>query len=450
MKILFGFHDTHVDKICKSNPKEFGIIRRKKNILKENKNKELQIYDYPSFKLERNYSNSLENLEQGINKILWSPLTQMLYERDYLNIKLETLSLRSIKILNFIHSSVFLLKKIRPSCIIHHNMPHNFKSWTFCCVAELMGVKIFYPELSHLPWRYYLVRGLSKPGELVEINQKEVNSLSETELRNFEKIFKDRNSDSILSQPKYSFFNSKKYSNSIKYEIINFWKRPDLIVNKILCINQYKNIEIDIIPGSKDVIFFLHYQPELSTLPRGYNFSQQYRAIDILSRSLPKGSYLYVREHLATFKGLCSWKERNVNFYRHINSLPNVKILSLKKYSYEIMKNCGVVATISGTVAIEGFYKQKKVIIFTPLGPLMNIKHNNIHIYENIEKLKFFLAGKKEVVNSSDILLNIEKFSMSGFDTDSNNFDNLNTVNHAWRDLARKKWINFLLKKFEY
>ena len=147
--------------------------------------------------------------------------------------------------------------------------------------------------------------------------------------------------------------------------MINWWKRPDILINKFICIRKYKQLETSEIPSSKDVVFFLHYQPELTTTPRGYKYGQQYHAINLISRSLPKGSYLFVRENIATFKGFCSWKERNINFYNSIHSLPNVKILSLERPAYEIIDNCNTAATISGTVTSEALYRKKSSYFFT-------------------------------------------------------------------------------------
>ena len=68
----------------------------------------ITIYDFPSFKNEKNKDYSLENYEQFIHKITWDSVTQMLYERDFLDFKIESLTLRSIKILNYICSCISL------------------------------------------------------------------------------------------------------------------------------------------------------------------------------------------------------------------------------------------------------------------------------------------------------------------------------------------------------
>ncbi len=450
MKILFAFYDAHLDHICKSYPKDFAIIRKRKSLFNESIYKGINIYDFPSFEGERNNNYLLENYEKFIHEITWDSVTQMLYERDFLDFKIESLTLRSIKITNYICSCISLLEKIKPKCIFLYNMPHQFHSWVFCSIAEHMGVEVYYQEQSHIPWRYYLVKGILKPGKLTEIDTQEKKKLSKEESENIETLFNLRRSNSNHSRPTYSIFSSKKYSRPIVSEIINWWKRPDILINKFLCIRKYKQLETSEIPSSKDVVFFLHYQPELSTTPRGYKYAQQYYAINLISRSLPKGSCLFVKEHIGTFKNYCSWKERSINFYNQINSLPNVKILSLKHPTHEIIDSCDTVATISGTVASEALYRQKKVLVFTPLGPCMIIKKKNFHLYENIENLRNFLETENnDPLTLSDIYLNLESYSMSGFEADNKVENGLNRISYDWRELARKKLINFLVKKFD-
>lgn len=447
MKILFAWYDSFIDSICKANQGDFGVIRKRKSLYNKKGIPEwVKIYDYPSLKNNKNFISSISNLEKFIQKISWDSQTLMLYDRDSVSFKIETSSLRSIKIINYAYSCASLIEQLKPKCIFYHNMPHQFKSWVFCNIAEHMGVKIYYPEYTYIPWRYYLVEGINKPGRLIQIENDKTEEISEQEHLNLEKLFNQRILNSKISMPDYSLKFNGSYSNSLAVELKNFCKRPDLIINKILCIQKYKKLETFEMPKIKDVVFFLHYQPELSTLPRGYEFAQQYNAIKILSYALPKDATLFVREHLGTFKNLCTWKERNREFYNQISSIPNVKILSLERPSYEIINSCGTVATISGTSAIEGLLRKKKIITFSPVGPYMFLNHVNLHKYQNFDKLKNFLIEKKsDTITLSDFSTNLNKFTISGFPADENNQMSLNRVNNAWRDLAREKWINYII-----
>lgn len=449
LKILFGFYDHQTGMLCKKYPDDYKIIEKDYKIIERRKKGDSRFINYPNF----NYSGKLKkidrNLDKFINEVAWDQQTLMLYDRDFFGKKLETLTIRSIKITNFILSSFVLLQKLSPKFIIFHNMPHQFKSWVFAIVAEKLGSKIVYPEFTIIPWRYYLVRGIKKPGILMKKKNKYLkkNSFGLEDSEAIKSLFRIRVLNSKKSIPRYANKNYRDYSPKLFKDLIKYWKRPDLIVNKYICYNQYKKLQFNEIPTQKDVVFFLHYQPELSTLPRGYFFAQQYLAINLLSHSMPYGATLYVREHPSTFANLCTWKERTKKFYKSIANLANVRILSLDTPSYELINNCGTVATISGTPAIEALTRGKKAIVFAPVGPYMGIYHQNLHKYKNLQNLKFFLK-KKNIKLKSQFKINFRNFNkvtMSGIEKKFKDFANVNQVSLKWRDRSRKKWIDYLL-----
>jgi len=274
LKILFGFHDEYIGKLCKKYPKDFQIIRkRKENYL--NFESDLKFYDYPSFEYHEKLNSIDNNLDKLIKNIIWNEQTLMLYDRDFSGINFGTLSLRSVKITNYILSCISLLKKLNPKFIFFHNMPHQFKSWVFAIIAETLGSKIVYPEFTVIPWRYYLVEGIGNPGKLIAKNNKI--SKTKDEIATITSLFKLRALNSEKSIPKYASNIKKNYNLRFISDFKKYWNRPDLVLNKYLCYNQYKKLQYNQNPRKKDVVFFLHYQPELSTLPRGYGFAQQFK-----------------------------------------------------------------------------------------------------------------------------------------------------------------------------
>ena len=113
MKILFGYVDSHVIQLCKANPIEYGVIRKRKNSISD-LSYNISIYDYPSLDKIDTSNIALDGYERSFSKILWDPISLMLYERDYFAFKFETLSLRSIKISNFIFSRFYwIMPRIR-------------------------------------------------------------------------------------------------------------------------------------------------------------------------------------------------------------------------------------------------------------------------------------------------------------------------------------------------
>jgi len=109
----------------------------------------------------------------------------------------------------------------------------------------------------------------------------------------------------------------------------------------------------------------IHYQPERSTSPEAGIFSNQLLMIDLISKCVPKGWSVYVKEHPMQFNkktsGECS---RTVDFYDDIASLANVKLVALSSSSFDLIDNSKAVATATGMVGWESILRGKPVLVF--------------------------------------------------------------------------------------
>ena len=76
------------------------------------------------------------------------------------------------------------------------------------------------------------------------------------------------------------------------------------------------------------------------------------------------------------------------------------------------------------------------------------LDNENLHKYKDLKNLKNFL--KKKIVKRKDdfikSLRNYDKYTMSGIEKKIKDINKMNTVNLKWRDNARVKWIDFLIK----
>lgn len=112
-------------------------------------------------------------------------------------------------------------------------------------------------------------------------------------------------------------------------------------------------------PDEKFIYFALHMQPEATTSPMGGVFVDQYYVILLLARNLPKGVTVVVKEH-----PMQELWQRTPDFYNLLKAEPNVKFVSLKENSFELIERCLAVATITGTVGWEALFLDKPVIVF--------------------------------------------------------------------------------------
>jgi hypothetical protein len=116
------------------------------------------------------------------------------------------------------------------------------------------------------------------------------------------------------------------------------------------------------LPTTPFVIYFMHYQPERSSLPEGLLFVQQWLAIRLLSWALPPGWTLMVREHPSMWLQPLDITVRTPDLYREIASLPNVRICSMDVDTFEVIDNSRAVATLTGSVGFQAILRNRPVL----------------------------------------------------------------------------------------
>lgn len=110
--------------------------------------------------------------------------------------------------------------------------------------------------------------------------------------------------------------------------------------------------------GKRFVFYPLHTEPELALGLISPEFYFQLTAISALSRDLPAGTILAVKESI-TGVG-----RRPDNFYSQILNHKNVVMLNILEQGYEVVRRASAVATISGTAGFEAAVQGIPVISF--------------------------------------------------------------------------------------
>lgn len=169
--------------------------------------------------------------------------------------------------------------------------------------------------------------------------------------------------DGYISGHKESMVSKvKKYAEYMKvfryrrslpdFKMILFWP----ILDKIKKLN-WKLFEQPV-AGEKYVFYPLHVDPEMSTSLMGKWYINQLSLIDNIAKSLPCNYKLYVKEHKRNFSSRPSY------YHDEIKKNPNVRLISPDADSFEIIKQCSLVLTITGTAGWEAVLFQKPVIVF--------------------------------------------------------------------------------------
>ena len=105
------------------------------------------------------------------------------------------------------------------------------------------------------------------------------------------------------------------------------------------------------------VFFPLHLQPEATTLVRGQFFQDMLAVVRNLALSLPVGYRLVVKEHDVMFG------RRAVGFFRELQRMPNVVIISPYASGPALVRKAAAIAVVTGTVGWDGILLGKPVVV---------------------------------------------------------------------------------------
>lgn len=149
--------------------------------------------------------------------------------------------------------------------------------------------------------------------------------------------------------------NNILYSNPLKHFL--FYVKVEFKKQFLFRKNRYFAV-----PEKNDdyVYMPLHLIPESTTFVKAPFYINELNIIEQVSKSLPIGWKLYVKEHQAMLG------ERSLDFYKKVKKFPNVKLVQFNYYDdpKPWIENAKGVITITGTGAYEAAMLGKKAIIF--------------------------------------------------------------------------------------
>lgn len=250
----------------------------------------------------------------------------------------------------------------------------------------------------------------------------------------FGKIIYDFNLNYFKGSTIFKKKNKIFYPNTLKF--ISFFLKFEIKRWYLLGKNKYFSIPRF---GEKYVYMPLHLIPESSTFVHAPYYINEIFLIEQISKSLPLGLKLYVKEHQAMLG------ERPLSFYKKVNSLSNVKLMQVNYYKdpKPWIVNSECVVTITGTTAYEAALLGKPSIIFgdMPFNYISSITKisdfndlpnffRNLSNIENIHSCAAYIAAVKHIGNSVNlnllmikgekILLGLEKIDQE-FENEINN-----------------------------
>jgi hypothetical protein len=239
-----------------------------------------------------------------------------------------------------------------------------------------------------------------------------------------EKSFKDlREAIEIISSSQSSF--RKNFRNSKKIWIKGALKYLSLIINseyrdyysnygkflsKVIYLEgtfplklRYRKKFIDNnfstnLDYNQNFIYFpLSLDPERSTLIPATFYTNQLEVITNIAKSLPIDFQLFVKEH--PMQKILAW--RNIEFYKEIMELPNVKLIHPSISQENILKHCKMLITIAGTSGLEAALYEKPSIVFSDV---IYASLPSVYRLKNLEELPTAIRESLKVkVKLSDV-----------------------------------------------
>lgn len=168
------------------------------------------------------------------------------------------------------------------------------------------------------------------------------------------------------------------YPNPIKYFL--FYAKVDLKRQLLFRNNNVFEAPVE----NEDYVYMpLHLIPESTTFVKAPFYINELSIIEQVSKSLPIGWKLYVKEHQSMLG------ERSMKFYKEVKKIPNVRLVKFNFYDDPkpwIEKAKGVI-TITGTGAYEAAMLGKKALVFgdVPFGLISSI--TKVSSFEELPKL---------------------------------------------------------------
>lgn len=199
-----------------------------------------------------------------------------------------------------------------------------------------------------------------------------------------------------LVQKLYSkYFSNKKeefnYIGSFVYRHIR------MLTNRILFNKYYQQI-----PSGRFIYYPFHVPMDVALTVRAPLFVDQYYLIDYISRNIPNGYFLAIKEHPAMI-GVVEYKRIKELLIRN----DNIVFLNPSINNHEVMTRMDLLLTVNSKTGAESLMQGKKVIC---LGDAFYNKSKSVRFVDNIENLfkhiNKALAGDAPKIDDINIFFN--------------------------------------------
>ncbi|MFT7036952.1 MAG: hypothetical protein ACJA2S_005493 [Cyclobacteriaceae bacterium] len=255
--------------------------------------------------------------------------------------------------------------------VVIFETPHAPFEYVFCRVAEFLEIEVNIIKQSAVPWRSLITKGI-QGNDPIKLPFEERRGNEKKLLKDY-LLTKTTSYESAIptyEKERYVKFNGKIWSWKVELNKVLINRDKNIAISFLESRSKYKSYKRYVEQESpydfnkRNVVFFLHYQPERTTLPEGGIYNQQFLAIQQLRQIVPNDITIYVKEHPSTYRNFFKYNTRTKKFYETISALANVKLVSMETNTFELIDHSLFVATITGTVAIEAVCRGRVAVYF--------------------------------------------------------------------------------------
>lgn len=376
------------------------------------------------FELSPEFSstNVHEQYEGCLRSVLSDPRTVYFCERFYGKQWDNSTFNNTVQVELACWNSLAILKETSPDRLVFTSLAHRLPTWIFGRCAEYLGIPTYFAVESPLPWRFWAIKGIDQQ-QVVDVCSDQVgrhrDNLSEETFNYIEKNSQSYTTGMPPDQKK--ILDDGIWSWKRELQQILSWRPIKLAINthrlkrKYKLFKTYNKLSKTAWLSDRYIVFFLHYQPEETTLPRGLGYVQQWLAIRALAAALPDGCKLVIKEHPAIF-GLSDYT-RDKSVYEAIAGLPHVTIAPIEADPFELIDSSIAVVTLTGTAGFQAICRGRPVLVFGAAAykdcPGVYAVHN---IQEVSNALQTIISGKDNPTRAKlyEYLKWVEKYSVEG------------------------------------
>ena len=308
--------------------------------------------------------------------------------------------------------------------------PHSWRHYIQGRVAEYLGIKCFFELESRVNGYVFIGKNLGRSPNLVAVPENLEAPGYRADAKQYISKCESNYQDAIPEYEKRRLERNKGRYFSLGDHTKKHWSRPSNVLNALRCWRELGKVSknFEKFHKKKYIVFFPHYQPERTSVPEGYGFSQQKLAILALREALPSDVHLLVKEHPSTFTNQCVKNARWPSWYQSIAYMEGVDFVDIQTDNFKLIDGAVATSTLSGTVAHESLLRGVPTIVF---GVLKWLDTFGQHHYHEHSALKSFLSNvangsyNSVVVRSSTVETMLEKESRYVIDKRRSDFNEI-------------------------